>query len=101
MKLIASQKRPKSKVLQQVPPSPQIAPSHDSAKASLPPKISTSITMTSTMSSDENDIMTQEKIAANRHLKQACSIIQRLMAAEQQEGGIKNMDRKQQSRYEQ
>ena len=56
--------------------------------------------MTSTMQSDENDIMIQEKVAANRHLKQACSIIQRLMAAEQQEGGIKNMDHKQQSRYE-
>jgi hypothetical protein len=43
--------------------------------------------------------MAQEKLVANRHLKQTCSLIQRLMAAEQQEGGIKKMDRKQQSRY--
>jgi hypothetical protein len=48
---------------------------------------------------EENDVMAQEKLVANRHLKQTCSLIQRLMAAEQQEGGIKKMDRKQQSRY--
>ena len=47
----------------------------------------------------DNDVMAQERSSANKRLKQACSLIQRLMAAEQQEGGIKNMDHKQQSRY--
>ena len=49
--------------------------------------------------SGDNDIIKQQMMTVNRHLRQTCSLIQRLMAAEQQEGGIKNMDRKQQSRY--
>lgn len=46
----------------------------------------------------ENNVMEQEKLAANNHLKQACSLIQRLMAAQQQ-GGVQRMDPKQQSSW--
>lgn len=48
---------------------------------------------------EDSDVMAQERTIANRHLKQTCSLIQRLMAAEKQKGGIKKMDHKQQSRY--
>jgi hypothetical protein len=40
----------------------------------------------------------EEKLAANRHMKQSCSLIQRLMASQQQ-GGSKKMDFKQQSSW--
>lgn len=76
---------------QQVPPSPQTLPTVNGS-------FSTD-NLHSTASLEENDVMAQEKLVANRHLKQTCSLIQRLMAAEQQEGGIKKMDSKQQSRY--
>jgi hypothetical protein len=77
---------------QQVPPpSPQTLPTVNGS-------FSTD-NLHSTASLEENDVMAQEKLVANHHLKQTCSLIQRLMAAEQQEGGIKKMDRKQQSRY--
>lgn len=49
--------------------------------------------------SGDNDIINQQMVTVNRHLRQTCSLIQRLMAAEQQEGGIQNMDRKQQSSW--
>ena len=58
------------------------------------------IPYSSAMSNDEdNDVMSKERSIANRHMKQTCSLIQRLMAAEKQKGGIKKMDHKQQSRY--
>jgi hypothetical protein len=61
--------------------------------------ISNTTTYSSTMENDENnDVMAQERSIANRHMKQACSLIQRLMAAEKQKGGIKKMDHNQQSR---
>lgn len=51
------------------------------------------------MENDDNNYdLAQERSIANRHMKQACSLIQRLMAAEKQKGGIKKMDHKQQSR---
>mmetsp|Transcript_8793 Transcript_8793/g.21469 ORF Transcript_8793/g.21469 Transcript_8793/m.21469 type:complete len:987 (-) Transcript_8793:33-2993(-) len=46
-----------------------------------------------------DDAMMRDKSIANRHMKQACSLIQRLMAAEKQKGGIKNMDHEQQSSW--
>jgi hypothetical protein len=58
---------------QQVPPSP--------ALEGAPPPIQ-----------DDN-----EKMAANRHMKQCCSLIQRLMAAQRQ--GAKKLDHKQQSSW--
>ena len=48
---------------------------------------------------DNNDVMEKERSIANRHLKQTCSLIQRIMAAEKQKGGLERMDHKQQSRY--
>lgn len=48
---------------------------------------------------ENNDVMAKERLVANRHLKQTCSLIQRLMAAEKQKGGVEKMDHKQQSRY--
>jgi hypothetical protein len=51
------------------------------------------------MENDENnDDLAQERSTANRHMKQACSLVQRLMAAEKQKGGIQKMDHKQQYR---
>ena len=57
-------------------------------------------TYSSTIVNDDdcNDVMAEERSIANRHMKQTCSLIQRLMAAEKQKGGIKNMDHNQQSR---
>ena len=52
-------------------------------------------TATTLSSSSEGD---DEKNENAGHLKQTCSLIQRLMAAEKQEGGIHKMTRKQQSR---
>jgi hypothetical protein len=46
--------------------------------------------------SDDDD--SDEKMAGNCHMKQSCSLIQRLMAAQQQ-GGAKKMDHKQQSSW--
>lgn len=77
---------------QQVPPSPQIPPTNSSVNTNNLQR------STSTASLDEKNVIVEENVSANRHLKQTCSLIQRLMAAEQQEGGIKKMDRKQQSR---
>ncbi len=48
---------------------------------------------------EDNDVMAKERSMANRHLKQTCSLIQRLMAAEKQKGGVKKMDHNIQSRY--
>ena len=48
---------------------------------------------------ENNDVMAKERSIANRHLKQTCSLIQRIMAAEKQKGGLERMDHKQQSRY--
>ena len=57
-------------------------------------------TYSSTISSVENNnVMAKERSTANRHMKQTCSLIQRLMAAEKQKRGVKQMDHKQQSRY--
>ena len=83
----------------EVPPSPS---SHIGTDIITSTTRTASTSTTSTISSSDennNDVMAQERSIANRHLKQTCSLIQRLMAAEQQEGGIKKMDRKQQSRY--
>jgi len=79
------------------PPSPQTL----MTSTSTAPASSFTTPSSSSLSDDyeNNDVMAQERSVANRHLKQTCSLIQRLMAAEQQEGGIKKMDRKQQSRY--
>ena len=49
--------------------------------------------------SENNDVMAKERSIANRHLKQTCSLIQRLMAADKQKGGVKKMDHNLQSRY--
>jgi len=78
---------------QHVPSSPQITPTNSSVNTNNVQR------STSTVSLDENNVVAEEKVLANRHLKQTCSLIQRLMAAEQQEGGIKKMDRKQQSSW--
>jgi hypothetical protein len=43
-------------------------------------------------------VMEDDKLSANRHLKISCSLIQRLMAS-QQEGGSRKMDHKQQSSW--
>ena len=48
---------------------------------------------------EADDVMMRDRSIANRHMRQTCSLIQRLMAAEKQKGGIKNMDHEQQSRY--
>ncbi|KAL3925890.1 MAG: hypothetical protein SGILL_000102 [Bacillariaceae sp.] len=91
---------------QQVPPSPQIvedilrSDSNDPTVSSHTTGVSslTSPTYTVMSSIAENDVISEEKVATNKHLKQACSLIQRLMAAQQQ-GGINKMDIKQQKTW--
>lgn len=50
------------------------------------------------MGVSEQDEHNHEKVTANRHMKQSCSLIQRLMAAQQQ-GGATKMELKQQSSW--
>jgi hypothetical protein len=92
-----------------VPPSPQIVenilrsdstvPTVNSSASGLSSLTNSTYTVTSMpINAAEADVIAQDKLAANRHLKQACSLIQRLMAAQQQ-GGIKNMDLTQQKTW--
>jgi hypothetical protein len=94
---------------QKVPPSPQVVENilrSDSLATTLS-SINTgvsSITDTvysgtsSSMGTSEHDVIEQVSLAANRHMKQTCSLIQRLMAAQQQ-GGVEEMDIKQQKTW--
>ncbi|KAG7367192.1 hypothetical protein IV203_029862 [Nitzschia inconspicua] len=96
-------------IQQQVPPSPDVVENTQRRDNSLPTVTSntsglssltnSTYTVASTVvNSAESDVIAQEKLAANRHLKQSCSLIQRLMAAQQQ-GGIQEMDLSQQKTW--
>lgn len=62
----------------------------------LQQKVATSMEVATPGWSGESS--SEDKSAANRHMKQSCSLIQRLMAAQQQ-GGSHKMDAKQQSSW--
>ncbi|VEU40589.1 unnamed protein product [Pseudo-nitzschia multistriata] len=84
--LMMEKKRKERQKQETAPPIPQgdsVAPS-------------TSIATTSSSSSVAQE---ENNTIAARHLKQTCSLIQRVMAAEKQEGGIKKMSPVQQSRW--
>jgi hypothetical protein len=91
---------------QEVPPSPQIVDDILRADSTTPTVNSNTTGMSSLTNSTytamtpiaENDVITEDREATNKHLKQACSLIQRLMAAQQQ-GGINKMDIKQQKTW--
>lgn len=93
-------------VQQQVPPSPQIVENILRADSTTPTITSsasglsslTNSTYTVGVNAADSDVIAEEKLAANRHLKQCCSLIQRLMAAQQQ-GGIQKMDLSQQKTW--